>query len=199
MARSKEHAKNGRITARDGRLDPIAAHRHDRRRSVRDPHVRADTAARDRGVRRADWRAVRPARGRLGLRTARRGLGRRRRNRRGAALPRLHQLERGARPEVEGHLRGLERRPRRVGRDLPRLRRGRDRHEARGPERHAADGRRGAGAPAGAGRSGGSATGSTRSSTASRPTGRGGSRSTSSIASRATRRTRPSIRRSSTS
>ena len=33
------------------------------------------------------------------------------------ALPRPHLVERGARPEVEGRLRDLERRPRRVGRD----------------------------------------------------------------------------------
>ena len=50
------------------------------------------------------------------------------------ALPRDHELERGAR-RVVGRLRRLEGRPRRLGRDLPRRRRGRGRRHALRRER----------------------------------------------------------------
>ena len=135
--------RHGRIPAR-GRLHPFAAHRHDRHRSARAAHVRADAPRGDRRVRRIDRRALGQARRRLGSRVPRRGVGCRGRDRRRPALPRPNELERGAGPEVEGHLRGLEGRPRRVGRNLPRLRRRRDRRQALGRERDQDDGRGGA-------------------------------------------------------
>ncbi len=57
----------------------------------------------------------RPGR-RLGSRHARRGLGRRLRRRRRPRLSRRHVVERGAVAEVAGHLRGLARRARHLGR-----------------------------------------------------------------------------------
>ena len=95
---SRQH---GRITAR-ARLDPLAAHRHHRHRSARAAHVRADAPPRDRGVRRAHRGALGQSRRRLGPRVPGGGLGRRGRDRRRPALPRRDELERGARPQVEG-------------------------------------------------------------------------------------------------
>ena len=79
-------------------------------------HVRAD-AGRDPRVRLADGEALGRDGRRLGSRDAGRGLGGRLRGGRGAPVPRPHVVERGAHAEVEGHLRGLAGRPRRVGRD----------------------------------------------------------------------------------
>ena len=66
------------------RLDPVARQRRHRHRPAAHPHVRADAAARDRGVHRADRRALDAARRRLGSRPAGRRLGRRVRDRRRA-------------------------------------------------------------------------------------------------------------------
>ena len=66
------------------------------------------------------WLTTRPLEAggrRLRPRHPRHRLGRRVRRRRRAPLPRPHLLERGADAEVAGHLRGLARRPRRLGRD----------------------------------------------------------------------------------
>ncbi len=65
-----------------------------------------------------------------GSRRARRRLGRRVRRDRRPRLPRPHVVERGARPEVEGRLRGLAGRPRRLGRHPARHARGRGRSSA---------------------------------------------------------------------
>ena len=130
-----------------------------------------------------------------------RGLGGAVRPRRRPALPRDHRprplLRRGQAPD-RGALR-LARRPRHLGGD--RARRGRRRHR-RPPSGHqaAADGstrwRPACSSPR---RSAGGATGSTRSSSAGRPTCRGAWRSTPSTGRRATWTTRRSTRRSSTS
>ena len=113
------------------------------------------------------------ARRRLGPRLPRRRLGRRGRHRRRAALPRGHELGPGAGPEVARRLRGLGGRPRRVGRHL--LRRPR-----RAPSWCAAPGTasssswtRSRPACSWRRRSAAGATGGTRSSSASRPSGLG--------------------------
>ena len=115
---------------------PSPSQRRHRHRPAAHPHVRADAAARDRGVHRADRRALDAARRRLGSRPARRRLGRRVRDRRRPRLPRHHELERGARPVV-GAVRGLAGRARRLGRDPARLPRRRLRRPPLGRERAA--------------------------------------------------------------
>ena len=102
-----------------------------------DPPVRADAARRDPALRLADERPLARHRRRPRSRAARRGLGRRLRRRRGAALPRHHLVERGADAEVEGRLRGLARRARRLGRDPLRDDRRGDRRAPLGCERDA--------------------------------------------------------------
>ena len=87
---------------------------------------------------------------RLGSRLPRRGVGRRRRDRRRAPLPRHHELERGARPLV-GAVRRLAGRARRLGRDPLRRARRRVGRPPLGAERAALHGRRRARPPARAG------------------------------------------------
>ena len=155
------------------RLHPLAAHGRRPRRAAAAAHVRPHAARCDP---RGDL-ADRPPLGRswrgVGARHPGRGLGRRLRRRRRAPLPRHHLVERGAEPEVAGHLRGLEGRARRLGRHRPRRARRRassSAARARAPRcsptlrRPASCSRR---------RSGGSGTGGTRSSTASRRTSPG--------------------------
>ena len=158
-------------------LHTVAVERHDRPRPVHDPHVRADALLAIAACLRADRLSLGEVGRRLGSRVPRRGVGRRRRDRGRAPLPRHHELERGARPLV-GPVRRLAGRARRLGRDpLRRARRrvGRAPLRARAfgsswtPSRRGCCWRRGSAA---------SATGSTRSSSASRPTCRGGWRST---------------------
>ena len=103
-------------------------------------------------------------------------------------------------PEVVGRLRRLEGRPRRLGRDPPRLPRRRGRRPALGRERVRCSWTRSRRACCSRRASAAAATGGTRSSTASRPTCRGASRSTPSTAPPATSNSRrPSTRPSSTS
>ena len=100
-------------------------------------------------------------------------LGRRLRRRRGARLPRHHLLERGADAEVAGHLRGLEGRARHLGRDPARHDRRRDRRPPRRRQRRPPSWTRSRRASCSPRASAGSATGGTRSSTASRRRCRG--------------------------
>ena len=157
-------------------LHSVAELEHDRARAALDPLLRPDAARRDRRGRRDHRDSLDAARRRLGSHLPRRGLGRRLRDRRRAALPRHHELERAAR-RVVGTVRDLEGRARRLGRNRARRHRGRDRREALGrdPSRSSptASRRRSSSRR----ESAASATGGTRSSSASRPTCPGASRS----------------------
>ena len=150
------------------RVDPLAAQRHRQRRAAAHPPVRADAARRDPRLRLADDASLEARGRRPRSRHPRRGVGRRLRRRRRARLPRHHLVERGADAEVEGRLRGLAGRARRLGRDPARharrlwsscaARASASRRSWTRPRR-ACCSRRG---------SAGSATGGTRSSSASR-------------------------------
>ncbi len=139
------------LTCADARLHSEPAHRHRQHRAADAPHVRADAAGRDPRVHLADRQALGRAGRRMGARHPRRRLGRRLRRDRSTALPRRHVVERGADAEVAGHLRGLEGRPRRLGRHRARRDRRRDRRAPLGRERQPLHGCSRAGAPARAG------------------------------------------------
>ena len=142
----------GRIPA-DGarRIHPFAFERSHSSRPAHDPSLRADAPRRDSRVRLAHHDPLEAGRWRQRPRHPRHRLGRRLRGDRSPALPRPHVVERGADAEVAGHLRGLARRSRCLGRDPARDDRRRDRRPARGGQRHGVHGRRRARAPAGAG------------------------------------------------
>ena len=103
------------------RVHPLAVLGHARARADHDPHVRPDAAGRHRGVHLDHRRALGRARRRLGSDLPRRGLGRRRRDRRGASLPPRHELERGP-GRVVGAVRRLGGRARDLGRHRRRRR-----------------------------------------------------------------------------
>ena len=111
------------------RVDSLAGLGHARPRPVDRPHVRPDAACVDRALHVRHGPALGRAGRRLGPDLPLRGLGRRGRHRRRAALPPRDELGRGAR-RVVGPVRDLAWRPRRVGRDRRRLRRRRARREA---------------------------------------------------------------------
>ena len=133
------------------RLHPFAFERSHSSRPAHDPPVRADAPRRDPRVRLAHDDPLEAGRWRHRPRHPRHRLGRRLRRDRRPPLPRPHVVERGADAEVEGHLRGLARRSRRLGRDPARDDRRRDRRPARRGQRHGVHGRRRARAPARAG------------------------------------------------
>ncbi len=132
-------------------------------RAAVDPLLRPHAPRRDRGRGRDHGVSVDAARRRLGPHLPRRRLGGRLRDHRRAALPRRHELGRAAR-RVVGAVRDLEGRPRGLGRHRARRDRRRDRREALRCQRREARGLRRAGAARRPGRSAGSGTGGTRSS-----------------------------------
>ena len=177
-------------------VDSLSRHRGGRARPSDAAHVRADAARCDPRLRLDHGPALGRARRRLGPDLPLRRLGCRVRDRGRPPLPPGDELGRGARRMVGG-VRDLEGRPRRLGRD----RTGRDRRVRDRPSRR----RRQRCSPTASPRGSWSrrasvvsATGGTRSSSASRPTCRGASRSIPRTVRCATSTSRPSIRPSST-
>ena len=172
------------------RLYPVALERHVQPRAADAPHVRRDAAARHRRLHLADRAPLGALGRRLGSRLPRLALGRHRRDRRRAPLPRHHELEPGSDDPraLVGLRRRVGRRARDLGRDPARRPRRRPRRAALRQQRPADDGRRRARASCSRRRSAAGATTGTRSSTASRRACRGGCAST--------RRTRPGSRTS---
>ena len=156
------------------RVHSVAVERHDRPRPVHDPHVRAHAAAGDRGLSDADRLSLGAVAAATGISSSA--------SRSGASVAGIvgarfyHDITSWSEvpKHVVGAVRRLAGRARRLGRNPVRRARRRLGRAPLGPERAAVHGRRRAGAAARAGDRADRATGSTRSSSASRPTCPGG-------------------------